>query len=156
LNLDSRPASRRWPDYVAAAGVIVSITFVGFELRQNTAAVRGATYQDLASTSAQITLTLASDADFAEVYQRWRVTPEATNDVERLRVYTFILGIGRNMENAYQQSRVGTLTDDLWVGYLGTWRSLATTPGFADYWEAQKDRYSSDFREYVEEVILTH
>ena len=62
--------TRRLADYIAAGGVIVSIAFVGFELRQNTAAVRGATYQDLASTSAELTMLLAGDEEFASVFQR--------------------------------------------------------------------------------------
>jgi hypothetical protein len=146
---------RRWPDYLAATGVIVSIAFVGFELRQNTAAVRGATYQDLASTSVSLTTFLASDGEFAELYTRWQIDPGSLNDVERMRVYTFVLGVGRNMENAFQQRRVGTLTDDLWLGYLETWRSLAVRPGFPDYWDAHKARYSSEFREYVDTALLT-
>jgi len=154
--MKTKAVTRKTADYIAAAGVIVSIVFVGFELRQNTAAVRGATYQDLASTSAALTMLLAGDEEFASLFERWITQPAPLNAVEKIRIYAYLLGIGRNMENAFQQHRVGTLTDDLWVGYLATWRSIAASPGFADYWSSYSARFSSAFREYVDTAVISH
>jgi len=145
---------RRWVDYLAAVGVIVSITFVGFELRQNTAAIRGATYQDLAANSAEFAIALSSDSELAELYVRWGDDPDSLGEVERVRVYVLLLGIGRNVENAFQQHRVGTLTDDLWLGYVDSWRGPAASPGFEDYWAQYRTRFSTDFQAYVDSTLL--
>jgi len=145
---------RRWVDYLAAVGVIVSITFVGLELRQNTAAIRGATYQDLAANSTPFTIALSSDGELASLYLRWRDDPDSMGEVERYRVHVLLLGIGRQVESAFQQHRVGTLTDDLWLGFVDSWRVQASSPGFADYWARYKTRFSTEFQAYVDSTLL--
>jgi len=145
---------RRLFEYVTAAGVIVSIVFVGLELRQNTAAVRGATYQELAATSAELTLALANDGDLARIFVRWEADPESLSADEKLRIRVYLLGVGRNMENAFQQARVGTITDDLWMGYLDTYRRFASMPGFGQYWDGAQTGFSTEFRAYVDSAML--
>ena len=51
-------------------------------------------------------------------------------------------------------ARVRTLADDLWLGYLETWRSLSARPGFPDYWEGHRARYSREFQAYVDSALL--
>ena len=46
-------SKRKWIDWLGAIGVVASLIFVGLEVRQNTAAVRGATYQSVADASLQ-------------------------------------------------------------------------------------------------------
>jgi hypothetical protein len=46
-------SARKWIDLLGATGVVASLIFVGLEVRQNTAAVRGATYQSIADSSQQ-------------------------------------------------------------------------------------------------------
>ena len=99
---DPKSLIRRAFEYLTPVGVIVSIVFVGLELRQNTAAVQGATYQELAATSAELTLSLANDGDLASIFVRWGADSESLDAVEALRIQVYLLGVGRNMENAFQ------------------------------------------------------
>lgn len=148
------PLVRRVFEYVTAVGVIVSIVFVGLELRQNTAAVRGATYQELAATSAELTLALANDGDLAGIFVRWGADPDSLSADEALRINVYLLGVGRNMENAFQQARVGTITDDLWLGYLATYRRFASMPGFGQFWAASRAHFTTEFRAYVDSAVI--
>ena len=49
-----------WFELIGLFGVISSLVFVGVEIRQNTAAVKGATHQTVAEQINELTLTIAS------------------------------------------------------------------------------------------------
>ena len=58
-------------ELVALSGVVLSLFFVGWELRQNTAAVRGATYQALSDTMADDLSAVAQNPELGGLL--WRV-----------------------------------------------------------------------------------
>ncbi len=51
-------------------GVAASLVFVGFEVRQNTAATRGQTRQELATLNQEWLTLLTADSEFGELYYR--------------------------------------------------------------------------------------
>ena len=57
-------------EMLAALGVIGSLLFVGYEIRQNTEAVRGSTIQGIADQSLQVTLALSMDEDWLRLQER--------------------------------------------------------------------------------------
>lgn len=59
---------RTWIDLIAAAGVLVSLIFVGLELRSNTEAIRAETFQSLTDISNDSIMQLAADPDLARIY----------------------------------------------------------------------------------------
>src|SRR5688572_17754565 len=66
---DQRTASRtKMIEWFTAFGVILSLLFVGVQIRQNTNAVRIATYQDIADQALQINLTVATNPNLATAY----------------------------------------------------------------------------------------
>ena len=56
-----------WLEIIGLMGVISSLVFVGVEIRQNTAAVKGATHQTVSEQINELTLTIASDERLSKI-----------------------------------------------------------------------------------------
>jgi uncharacterized protein YoxC len=54
-------------EIIAAIAVVISLIYVGQEVQSNTAAVRGAAMQAVATTDADILMAVATDATLSEI-----------------------------------------------------------------------------------------
>lgn len=133
-------------------GVIGSLVFVAFEIRQNTEAVRSATIQAISEQSFDAVAQLVENADLRAAYEAAR-TGSALTPEQRLQLRVFYLGIMRIQQNRYLQSRLGVLDLEtlLFVGGQGGAYSL---PFFAEYWAEDRDQYPAEFQDFVERVLL--
>ena len=108
---------------LSAAAVVLSLIFVGLEIRQNTAAQRAQTRQALAEASREFTLTLGSTPNLALVYSTvfpstdsargaTNLTP-ADSTAARLLMFTQV----RNAENVFLQFREGVVDENVLQTY---------------------------------------
>lgn len=104
-------------EIVAAGAVILSLVYFGREVRQNTAATEGATYQEIIRASNEYLLTLATDSSLAAIVSRAGSDPTSLNDEEQLRYFYIRRVFWRNMENAFVQHERGVLADTEWATY---------------------------------------
>lgn len=140
------------PEVLAAIGVIVSLIFVGVEIRQNTAAARGATFQAISEGAAQSAFDVAANDHLPRLFAELRASDPplsefSAEDQERLRfIYLFTV---RRLENVWVQVNEGVVDQGAFerfqprVGYVGS-RS------FRDFWSAGKPAFSSDFVSHFE------
>lgn len=104
-------------EIVAAGALILSLVYFGRELRQNTAATQGATYQEMIRASNEYLLTLAADSSLAAIVSRGGSDLASLDDEEGLRYFYVRRVFWRNMENAFVQRERGVLADPEWATY---------------------------------------
>ena len=126
--------------------VVVSIVFVGLEIRQNTAASRAATYQEMIRASNEYLLAIGADPGLSLIMYRASSDSlrERLSGLDQLQYFNVRRVFWRNMENAYVQHQIGVLGDAEWDTYHGlacggreieipdTWRAtiIALRPDF--------------------------
>ena len=142
-------------DALAAVGVIGSLMFVGFEIRQNTAAVRGATLQAISDAYTSFVHTNSLDPEFREVERLvflGATMDELTAEQNHLIGTNVIAWVGL-LENTFVQHRLGLVPDDVFEGY-GWNRRFHQTPYFKEWWEARADLWvSADFKSHFESRV---
>jgi hypothetical protein len=137
-------------EIIAAGALILSLVYVGREVRQNTAATEGSTYQEMIRASNDYLLTLATDSSLAAIVSRAGSDPASLNDEEQLRYFYVRRVFWRNMENAFVQHERGVLADAEWATYHHilcsqsddvTWpyHARAFSPAFVDVVKACRD-----------------
>jgi len=122
--------------YLSAAAVVLSLIFVGLEVRNNTVAARGATMQAISDASTTFFLTISLDKDFAELVVRI-FDGETKADFSPIENQQLVQNIGafmRGLENTYLQHREGLVPDAVFESY-GWNDGITSTPYFRDYWE---------------------
>ena len=140
---------------VGIAAVIVSLVFVGLEVRQSAVATRGATQQALADSARQASAALAADKETAELTLRFLSADDWSgfSDVERFRMVLLFTSMLRVYEDAHYQWSEGNLAPELWTGWDVSMRGSAPMPGIAKYWDERRDYFNEGFRLYYEELM---
>ena len=103
-------------ELTAAAAVIISLIFVGLEIRDNTVASEAATYQSLASDDVHFLLNVSSSPELSRIYEAY-MFHEVDNleENEVLQAQWQLLAQLRFMENVHFQYELGMLSDDAWA-----------------------------------------
>ncbi|MEE4362108.1 MAG: hypothetical protein V2I63_11370 [Pseudomonadales bacterium] len=125
-----------WKDLLAAAGVIVSLVFVGVEIRQNTSAAKGQTRTELAALN-QAWLFLLSDPEFGDPFRRRWVSNDVAGmeaeDVDRAEL--LMVANMRRLENVYFQYDEGLVDESALDSYgFQVSAPLFTGAAFGTWW----------------------
>ena len=130
-------------EVVGFLGVAASLLFVGLEIRQNTAAARGQTRQDLAALNQEWLTLLAADSAFSELYFRaWSEDGEVAPHELRRVEFMIVLEM-RRLENVFFQHREG-LVDDSALQSYGLQDLDIAHPRFREWWVDQGWRSAFD------------
>lgn len=142
-------------ELVGLAAIVLSLVFVGLEIRQSAAATRGATQQALADSAREASEALATDLETAELTLRFLSADDWSgfSDSERFRVVLLFTSMLRVYENAHYQWREGNLAPEVWAGWDVSMRGTAPLPGLVKYWNERRDYFDENFRSYFEEMM---
>ena len=137
----------------AAALLVVSLIYVGIQIRQNTRAVRGSTLQMNTDFWGALFLRLAEP----EVARGYAAGMAGQPDI-RPAHYTQFFFICRAMflgfENQYYQFRQGILDDATYLGYERSMQTqLLLFPGFRVWWQQSHAVFSPEFVARVDSMI---
>ena len=141
-----------WFELIGLFGVISSLVFVGVEIRQNTAAVKGATHQTVAEQINELTLTIASDERLAKIVSSMYNDNKQRADMsseDQLSLDFLLLTGYRRVENIYLQYEDGILDKRAFdrIG-MDTYRT-----NFAiGTWEMFKNGFDEDFINFFEQL----
>ncbi len=105
----------RWLMEVFGLGaVVVSLVFVGLEVRQNTVAVRSATQQAIADQANELNIAMATDAQLSELTARMMrgATDAELTPGESWQLSMAVTAGLRRVENIYLQVQNGVLDED--------------------------------------------
>ena len=138
----------------AALLVIVSLIYVGLQIRQNTKAVRLSTAHNITEEFRDNYAAIAQQGDLAEIYLKGLVDVDSLNPTEQMRFYLHLHGLFRAFENAYYQKSEGALDPRVWKGINQQFVFLKDRPGFQTYWGDREKWYSDDFQSYYNDHIL--
>lgn len=145
----------QWVEIIAAIGVILSLLFVGFEIRQNTAIARGQARQDLAQLNQEWLVLLSQDAEFEALWNRAFVlgANDLTPQEERRSDYIMTMHL-RRLENVYLQFREGLVEESALRNYGFAATELFRRPQFERYWvdRGWRDGFDPEFVELLDSV----
>ena len=138
---------------IGTAGVIVSLIYVGFQVRQNTAAIQSSTSQGVYQLSQEQALAILQDAELAEVLLRARQMPDSMTAADSLR-YELYLALRLNLrEGIYTNALQGTMEAELAAGWLDDLRDFSCLPGMVSFWAENKTGYHPAFRAAVDSAF---
>jgi hypothetical protein len=141
---------KEFAEILGIFGVIGSLVFVAFEIRQNTDAVRSATIQALSEQSYE-SIRVAIENPDVRAALRAAESDQLEGEQRQLMflLYTAVLRIS---QNRYLQAELGVLDEEMSaeIGAGGIYRF----PVFTEYWAEEGDRYSAGFQDYVVRNLL--
>lgn len=139
-----------WREVAAAFGVILSLLFVGFEVRQNTIAVRGQTREALAADVQNWIMAMATDEELSELTHRVFTLNEEVSAPDSARLFMAIFALVRHHENVFLQIREGALGESGFQSYGWSENTYYEHPFFVDRWLTVRHRFHPAFVEAFE------
>ena len=139
-------------EVIGAIAVVVSLIYLAVQIRQNTHMSKSATRQAIADAIARPPSDFFTDADFTRNFLR-HLEGESldTDQVLQLQAYCYVTL--RTWENVHYQYRSGMLNEDEWKALQHNVKALLQVPIWRDYWERERDIYSSPFRREIDALL---
>ena len=141
-------------EILGALAVVISLFYVGSQIRQNTSAVRSSTAQAVHDNYAAWYSQLAANESLAQLSIRGLQDYASLPDLEKARFVSNFMAFLSYSQNAFYQWRDGSLTPQLWVGWEALMINLVSAPGGRQFWQERAYAFGEEFRAHVETVIM--
>ena len=141
-------------ELVSAIAVVVSLIYVGIQVKQNTRAIRSNTLQNISENQLNIYALLAANGDLAEIGYKAATGTGSDKGVEHFRFTAWMHTAFRSLENAYYQHQDGALDERNWQGLCRQYGPLLQAGLNRKYWEERKFIYSDEFKAFVDKELL--
>lgn len=159
--MNIRKPFKLWPfervlqvgELVAAIAVIVSVVFVGVEIRQNSQAQVQATTQVAVSDYVGSLELLASDPAFACLYTRAVQDFESLDAADRLRFSAYYMSTYYQLQEMHRLSEEGAIDADTWSGFHSLLQETTRYPGVRQWFAVRRTWFSERFQAYVDELM---
>jgi hypothetical protein len=137
---------------VAAIGVIVSLFYVGLQIRHSTRATKLASVQAVEEALGRTELMIVQDAGFADILRRGLTASGAElPDTDRIRINVFYRHVLRSYQSAYYQYRQAGLDRAVWEGHAKTLGALFQADrGLREHFAVEKYMLEPSFAAFCE------
>jgi len=136
-------------ELIGAVAIVVSLVFVGLEIRGNTRATQAATFQEHMGFEIQILSALGTNPEAGSAYEADWDKMDSLSESERLSKGFMTLATMRLWEGFFLQWRAGTLSDEAWLArepVIQQWiRELPSD-------ELLLGAFSGAFQEYISSI----
>ena len=140
-------------EFVGAFAVVATLLYVGFQVRQNTMAVRGATMQAVFESTERVWKDNCQDLTRTEKIIELAEKKEHSS-AERLFYVSWAALTFRAQENIYYQTKLGT-ADEIFVSLPKRVRGSLAIPAYRRAWDEGmvKPFLSDEYVAYVADVL---
>jgi hypothetical protein len=135
--------------------IIVSLIFVGLQLKESAKATRSATAVTTVSELTSWYSNLGNSEQGSYVFWNFTTNPDSITPVERFQAIMNLHGILLTWQNSYYLVKEGTLDKRVQESLLEIINGVKNNPGFQIFWQSRKAIFLKEFQEYVEEIMAT-
>ena len=139
-------------EIVGAAGVIISLIYVAFQVKQNTRASKAATRQALADGAQRLASDVVEGDDIAKIMMD-AMSGNEIQPHETFRLQSRCYRDLRFWDNAYYQYTEGLLTEEEWDGFRENLKLVMQFPTYREYWANLQVMFSAAFRDELNSVL---
>ena len=143
----------KYGEFVGAIAVVVTLTYLAVQVRQNTLMIR-ANIRQARSDSSVTLYSLGATSKIAEIRVKER-KGEPLNELENERMELWHIAVWRSQKPIFFQSEERLLDDQTSSEQAVIVRNLMSFPSCKRFWAQHKNSYDSRFAEWVDRQIGT-
>ncbi|GAB5412583.1 MAG: hypothetical protein Cons2KO_01860 [Congregibacter sp.] len=141
-------------ELVGLLAVVVTLVFVGFELRQNTRAVESSATQEVHANFASWYESLQSDPELLLITVKGMQDYGSMNTAEKAQFIAVFMVFSSNCQTAYYKWRDGLLDEELWSGWRALSQNFFSTAGGKAFWGERSYMFGAGFQDFVNNDIM--
>lgn len=151
MNIESMA---NYADVIGGIAVIVTLIYVGIQIRSNTNTVRSAAAQSVHEAFAIWYRMVAADATLAQLVTDGLRDYSSLSETDKARFVSTFMAFLSCSQDAFIKWREGSLSAELWMGWELVMMNLVSAPGGKDFWSERSYLFGEEFRNHVENVIM--
>jgi hypothetical protein len=140
-----------WAEAIGIVALVVSLVFVGIEIRHNTAATSAQAQLDLNDSMNEIMMTQAENEDLAEIVRVGQLNPKALSESDHHRFFLHAFAVLNHNENAFMFFKNGLIDPEAYTAYANASCNHLSMPGIHSIWRSNESSFQSEFNEYMKE-----
>jgi hypothetical protein len=141
-------------EIIGGIAIVLSLIFVGMQVRQNSEISQVNAYQELVSQITVMNTLRVQDAEFAELFWRFDHGQRPQYEIERARLEAFLYMVFRHGDLAYRQYDKGLIDREGLISALAPTRSFLNTELGKAVWAILSPSLQSGYVDFVDEVGL--
>ena len=138
-------------EIAGAIVVIISLAFVGFQLRQNTVATQNASRDATGSAAVNALSEIYRDPDLARLFRDGMRNHDAIDPSEHMRWHLMVTSVFLHFEVYYYQWRRGELDENIWAPLRIRIHWYFSQPGIQTHWWGTAMPLTAEFTAFLEE-----
>ena len=140
-------------EVLGGIAILISLAFVGIQLKENTKATRSSTATATIDTMTNWYVAMGTNGEASASFYRFLEDPESMTKEERLQhIYNFH-GLFLAFQNSYYLSLEGTLDKRIPKSLNQVIYGVKDQPGFRLYWNSRKSIFFEEYRNYVDDLL---
>ena len=136
-------------ELLGGMAVIVSLIYVGVQIRQSTKASNAATAQAFTKQYSDLNQMIA-DPRVGNIFYRGLQGLHNLEPGETTSFMSILSSISRTLESFFFQKQRGELDPKLFEGWFLQYLDLHANPGVKEFWNLRKHQYSKEFVDYLD------
>lgn len=133
-------------EVAASIGVILSLIYLGIQIRNQNVESKIASVNELVSQYLNANRDLSRDRELAKLMFHGFQDFDALRGAERLQFSAYMTGLCRSSESMFQQRLAGRLDESIWSGYFQSLKDLFLYPGIRSWWSTREHWFSEEYR----------
>ncbi len=143
----------RWAEAFGLVAVVLSLIFVGIEIRHSTQASRAANQHSLLELAIAHQNTILESEELSYIFSAvLDGDVSGLSESQRARADRMRVNMFNIWEAAYYDHQTDQLSDELWTAWNSFNASLANEE-FRSWWQGERYGFGSSFAEHVDEVM---
>jgi hypothetical protein len=143
-------------EFLGSIGVVASLIYVGYQVKEARKSVRAATAQARTDAGVQL-ITSRYTSDIGDLLVKSQNDAGALTDVERFKLNSFFSAHVRHCQNLFYQQQQKLLDDYFSQGVARTtayW--IRNYPWAADEWERVQQNVPPEFARFIDDELAHH
>lgn len=117
-------------EIISAVTIIISLVFVGIQIKGNTKATQASTFHEIAALDITILLSLGKSKESARIISTFRENPDSLSQEEHNYGFYLFAAEVRHVENLFLQNENKMLSKKDWNSRKALVVGMVTSPGF--------------------------
>ena len=140
-------------EILGGVAILISLIFVGIQLKDNTKATRSSTATATIGTMTDWYVTMGTNSEASSTFWKFLSDPNSMTKEEQLQHIYNLHGLIITFQNSYYLALEGTLDERIPESLNQVIIGVKDQPGFQLYWKARKSIFFKEYRDYVDEIM---
>jgi hypothetical protein len=142
-------------EMIGGIAIILSLIYVGAQIRQNTKATKSATANATVATTTAWYSAVGNNKQSSTLMWNYLADPYSLSPEERFQFVMNFHGLLMSFQNSYYLVTEGTLDKRIEESITEAIVGIKDQPGFQLFWEQRKSIFFKEFRDYMESILIT-